>query len=63
MVRSRPCRTSGSHMWTGARPILSAKAMVTQAMGRGWDICWISHCPVSQAFVVLANRIMAAAVA
>ncbi len=32
-------------------------------IGRGWDICWMSHCPVSQALVVLAKSNMAAAVA
>ena len=32
-------------------------------VGIGWVICWISHWPVSQALVVLANRSMAAAVA
>lgn len=31
--------------------------------GRGWDICCSSHSPVSQAFVVLAKRSIAAAVA
>lgn len=31
--------------------------------GRGWVICWISHCPDSHALDVLANRSMAAAVA
>lgn len=30
---------------------------------RGCVSCWISHWPVIQAFVVLANRIKAAAVA
>lgn len=47
----------------GARPTLRARAAVIIAVGKGWVICWISHCPVSQAFVVLANRSMAAAVA
>lgn len=32
-------------------------------MGRGCDICWISHCPVSQALVMLAKSSIAAAVA
>lgn len=32
-------------------------------VGRGWDISWISHWPVSQALVRLANNSMAAAVA
>lgn len=33
------------------------------AVGTGWLIWQISHWPVSQAFVVLAKRSMAAAVA
>lgn len=32
-------------------------------VGRGWDICWMSHWPESHALVVLAKRSMAAAVA
>lgn len=47
----------------GARPIFRARAAMTIVMGRGCVICWISHCPVSQALVVLAKRSMAAAVA
>lgn len=34
-----------------------------RVIGRGCVICWMSHCPVSQAFVVLAKRRTAAAVA
>lgn len=29
----------------------------------GWDICWMSHWPVIQAFVVLAKSSIAAPVA
>lgn len=32
-------------------------------VARGWDSWWISHSPTSQALVVLAKRIIAAAVA
>lgn len=42
---------------------MRAKARVIIVVGTGWVICWISHWPVSQALVVLANRSMAAAVA
>jgi len=62
-VRLSPCRTSGSHECTGARPIFRARARVIIVIGRGWAICWMSHCPVSQAFVVLAKSNMAAPVA
>jgi len=63
VVRSRPWRTSGSQAWTGASPILRARAKVIKVVGRGWDICVMSHCPVSQALEVLANSSIAAAVA
>ena len=36
VVRSNPCRTSGSQVWTGASPILRARAMVKRVSGRGW---------------------------
>lgn len=63
VVRSNPCRTSGSQAWRGAKPSLRARARVIRVIGRGWVICWISHWPVNQALVVLANRSIAAAVA
>lgn len=63
VVRLSPCSTSGSQRCMGARPILRANARVVIVVGRGWDICRISHCPVSQALVMLANRSMAVAVA
>ena len=63
VVRSRPCRTSGSQKWAGASPTFSARAIVTAVAGNGWESCRIFHSPVIQALVVLANRIMAAAVA
>ena len=36
VVRFNPCRTSGSQVCTGARPIFRARAMVRRASGRGW---------------------------
>lgn len=63
VVRLRPCRTSGSQKWTGARPSLRAKAIVIIVAGKGWQSCVIFHSPEIQALVVLANRIIAAAVA
>lgn len=63
MVRSRPCSTSGSQAWAGARPSFNARAVVAIARGRGCDICSISHWPENHAFVVLAKRSVAAAVA
>jgi uncharacterized metal-binding protein len=61
--RSNPCKTSGIQKCIGASPILSARAAIIIALAMGFDILFISHPPVIQAFVVLANRIMAAAVA
>lgn len=61
--RSSPCKTSGIQKCIGASPILSAKAMMIIVLARGFDILFISHSPVIQAFVVLANMIIAAAVA
>lgn len=61
--RSSPCKTSGIHRCIGASPILSAKAMIIIVVATGFDKSLIAHSPVIQAFVVLANRIMAAAVA
>lgn len=63
VVRSRPWRTSGSQKWVGASPIFSARAIVTAVAGRGWDSWRIFHSPVIHALVVLANKIIAAAVA
>lgn len=61
--RSSPCRTSGIQKCIGASPILSARAVIIIALAIGFDILFISHSPVIQAFVVLANIIIAAAVA
>lgn len=47
----------------GASPIFNARAITIIVVGSGWVICWMSHWPVSQALVVLANRRVAAAVA
>ena len=63
VVRSSPCRTSGSQKWAGAKPILSARAMLISATAVGSESWAMFHVPVTHAFVVLANRIMAAAVA
>lgn len=50
-------------MCRGASPIFSARASVIIMAGAGWAICWMSHWPVSQAFVVLAKSRVEAAVA
>lgn len=63
MVRSRPWRTSGSHVCRGARPSFRARARVIIVVGRGWVIWSMFHCPVIQALVTLANISVAAAVA
>lgn len=61
--RSSPCRTSGIQKCTGASPILSARAAINIVLERGSDRLLMLHSPVIQALVVLANRIIAAAVA
>lgn len=63
VIRSSPCKTSGSQVCSGASPIFRARAIIIIVEGMGWVICCSSHCPVNQALVVLANRSMAAAVA
>ena len=63
VVRSKPCRTSGSQKWVGASPTFNASAMVTTVVVSGWESCRMFHSPVIHAFIVLAKRIMAAAVA
>lgn len=63
MVKSNPCSTSGSHVCRGARPIFRERARMAIVIAIGWDICRISHWPVSHALVVLANRRVAAPVA
>lgn len=63
VVRVSPCSTSGSQVWRGAKPSFIDKAMIARVVGMGWVISWISHCPVSQALVRLANSKVAAAVA
>lgn len=63
VIRSSPWRTSGSQKCTGARPSLRARAKVAMEMEAGTVKCSMAHCPVTQALVVLAKRIMAAAVA
>lgn len=61
--RSKPCITSGIQKCMGASPILSARATVNIMLAMGLDRSLMAHSPVSQALVVLANRIIAAAVA
>lgn len=63
VVKSSPWRTSGIHRCIGASPILSARAIITIVLARGLGISVIFHVPVNQAFVVPANKIIAAAVA
>lgn len=63
VVRFRPWRTSGSQKWRGANPSLSASAIVAIVVEVGFVRCRIFHSPVSQAFVVVAKRRVAAAVA
>lgn len=50
-------------MWRGARPIFRARARVNRVIGRGCVMCWMSHCPFSQAFIVVAKSKVEAAVA
>lgn len=61
--RSSPCSTSGSQKCIGARPIFNARAVIVIVEAMGWDKLLMSHSPVIHAFVVAANRIIAAAVA
>lgn len=61
--RSRPCRTSGIQKCIGASPILRARAIIIIVAAMGLDMLFISHSPEIQAFVVPANKIIAAAVA
>lgn len=63
VVRSSPCRTSGSQRWVGASPIFIPKEIMVTAAVNGWDNCWICHSPISQALEVVANNISAAAAA
>lgn len=63
VVRSRPCRTSGSQKCSGARPSFSASPIIAIVVAIGWDRWVMLHSPINQALVVLANRIVAAAVA
>ena len=63
VVKVSPWRTSGSQKCMGARPNLIARATVIVEAGRGCESSRIFHSPVIQALVVLAKRIMAAAVA
>lgn len=61
VVKSSPWSTSGSQKCMGASPILRARAKVSVMAGKACKLKLMSHCPVIHAFVVLANRIRAAA--
>lgn len=61
--KSNPCRTSGIQKCIGASPILSARAAANIVLAMGLERLLMAHSPVIQALVVLANRIIAAAVA
>jgi len=63
VVSVNPWRTSGSQKCRGAKPNLMARATVIVEAGKGCESSRIFHSPVIQALVVLANRIIAAAVA
>lgn len=63
VVSVNPWRTSGSQKCIGAKPNLIARAIVIVEAGRGCESSRTFHSPVIQALVVLANRIIAAAVA
>lgn len=63
VVRLSPWRTSGSQKCRGARPIFSARA-IERSVADVWLVISVKpHWPVSQAFVVAANRRRAEAVA
>lgn len=61
--RSRPCSTSGSQKCIGARPTFSPSDSIVMVMIVGWNVCCTSQLPVNHAFIVVAKRIIAAAVA
>lgn len=61
--RSSPCSTSGIQKCIGASPILRARAAINIVLAMGFDRSLMLHSPVIQALVVLANKIIAAAVA
>lgn len=50
-------------MCNGASPIFRERAKMIIVVGTGWVIRQTFHCPVSHALVMLANSIVAAAVA
>lgn len=63
VVRERPCITSGSQRWVGARPSFIHNARIPRTEEAGWVIWLISHWPMNHALVVAANRRVAAAAA
>lgn len=63
VVRSSPCITGGIQKCIGASPTFSANAIVVSVTAV-WSVRHeMFHSPVFQAFIVLANRIVAAAAA
>lgn len=58
-----PCRTSGSQKWNGATPSFIIIAMDKKIAGISCMLVLMAHSPVSQALIVLENRIMADAAA
>lgn len=63
MSRLSPWSTSGSQKCMGAIPIFNARAIERSVAEPGLIISLIIHWPVSQAFIVPANRTRAEAVA
>lgn len=63
VVRSSPCNTSGIQKCRGARPTFKARASVASVVAAGWERLVMLHSPIIHAFEVLANKIVAAAVA
>lgn len=63
VVRSSPCSTEGSQKCIGARPSLRARAAIISVVEAWCDEWLMFHSPVIHAFIELANRMVAAAVA
>ncbi len=61
--RSNPCMTSGIQEWMGASPSFRARAVSIIVVVIGCVSSWMCQSPVSQAFRVAENNMMAAAVA
>lgn len=63
VVKFNPWRTAGIQKCRGARPIFSARAIMIMVSAIGWVRLLMFHSPVIQALVMLAKRMVAAAVA